>query len=36
MLAFQKELVPSRMSGLYEILLRAVPCELANNDTAAE
>ena len=35
MLAFQKEPHTSRVSGLDEILLRVVSCELANNDTAA-
>ena len=31
MLAFWKELVALRVSGLDEILLRVVPCELADN-----
>ena len=35
MLAFRKELVALRVNGLDEILLRAVLCELVDNDTVA-
>ena len=35
MLAFWKELVALRVSGLDEILLRVVPCELADNGEIA-
>ena len=35
MLAFWKEPVASRVNGLDEILLRAIPYELVDNDVVA-